>query len=338
MEAYKNGLGRTRTMCIVGGFTWLLPERFSESEIGPEAVTALFGVITAINEHIIETAPPPMHVGSAEHYSFPYALCISALKDLETLVEVVAQQYFGDEKKWNFIAAMEAIKVLVRLALFRNSGYKMLLHGGETPNDEKHLAASTPQRNGFTKPGGQLGLGYLRNNNGQDAWNLEGRALSALSRFGENARMVSEPVWLRRVQHQHAIMEPPTPVVKRPTLSTILSKRGLHGAFYLIGEALFITRPLIYVLFIRKYGVRSWIPWFLSWLWTSLGWAFFHELLRQGVVPSSSFIFLTLKRMRQKLESTEKVLEPVPIVGFLTAKLVELIVGAQTRYTYMSGS
>lgn len=74
------------------------------------AVTALFGVITAINEHIIETAPPPMHVGSAERYSFPYALCISALKDLETLVEVVAQQYFGDEKKWNFIAAMEAIK------------------------------------------------------------------------------------------------------------------------------------------------------------------------------------------------------------------------------------
>lgn len=102
------------------------------------------------------------------------------------------------------------IRVLVRLALFRNSGYKMLLHGGETPNDEKHLAASTPQRNGFTKPGGHLGPMYLRNNNGQDAWNLEGRALSALSRFGENARMVSEPVWLRRVQHQHAIMEPPS--------------------------------------------------------------------------------------------------------------------------------
>jgi len=50
----------------------------------------------------------------------------------------------------------------------------------------------------------------------------------------------------------------------KPTLSTILSKKGLRGAFFLIGEVLFITRPLIYVLFIRKYGTRSWTPWFLS--------------------------------------------------------------------------
>ncbi|KAG7013349.1 Peroxisome biogenesis protein 16, partial [Cucurbita argyrosperma subsp. argyrosperma] len=41
---------------------------------------------------------------------------------------------------------------------------------------------------------------------------------------------------------------------------------------------------------------------------------------------------------RRKLEGAEKVLEPVPFVGFLTAKIVELIIGAQTRYTYMSAS
>ncbi|RZC16612.1 Peroxisome biogenesis protein 16, partial [Glycine soja] len=44
------------------------------------------------------------------------------------------------------------------------------------------------------------------------------------------------------------------------------------------------------------------------------------------------------KYTRQRIESTEKVLEPIPVIGFLTAKLVELIIGAQTRYTYMSGS
>ncbi|KAJ7007574.1 Peroxisome biogenesis protein 16 [Populus alba x Populus x berolinensis] len=41
---------------------------------------------------------------------------------------------------------------------------------------------------------------------------------------------------------------------------------------------------------------------------------------------------------RQRLQRTEKLLEPVPIIGLLTAKIVELVVGAQTRYTYMSGS
>lgn len=43
-----------------------------------------------------------------------------------------------------------------------------------------------------------------------------------------------------------------------------MSTKGLRGVMFLIGEVLFITRPLIYVLFIRKYGIRSWTPWFLS--------------------------------------------------------------------------
>lgn len=54
------------------------------------------------------------------------------------------------------------------------------------------------------------------------------------------------------------------PVIERPTLSAILAEKGLPGALFVAGEVLFITRPLIYVLFIRKYGIRSWIPWFLS--------------------------------------------------------------------------
>lgn len=74
------------------------------------AVTSILGIITAVNEHIIDTAPPRLHVGHAERNSLPYPLCISALKDLETLVEVAAQHYFGDEKKWNYIAIMEASK------------------------------------------------------------------------------------------------------------------------------------------------------------------------------------------------------------------------------------
>ncbi|KAE8671097.1 hypothetical protein F3Y22_tig00111996pilonHSYRG00248 [Hibiscus syriacus] len=41
---------------------------------------------------------------------------------------------------------------------------------------------------------------------------------------------------------------------------------------------------------------------------------------------------------RQKLQGTERLLEPVPLIGTLTGKFVVLIVGAQTRYTYMSGS
>lgn len=99
------------------------------------------------------------------------------------------------------------LRVVVRLALFRNSGYKMLLQGGETPN------ASTLQHEngGSMKPDWHHGPAYMRNNHGFNQWNLEERALSALNVFGENARMVSNPAWLQRVQQQHAIMQPSTP-------------------------------------------------------------------------------------------------------------------------------
>lgn len=54
------------------------------------------------------------------------------------------------------------------------------------------------------------------------------------------------------------------PIVERPTLHSVLSEKGLHGVLFLMGEVMFITRPFIYVLLIRKYGIRSWIPWFIS--------------------------------------------------------------------------
>ncbi|KAJ6879339.1 LOW QUALITY PROTEIN: peroxisome biogenesis protein 16 isoform X1 [Populus alba x Populus x berolinensis] len=327
------------------GLTWLLPERFSASEIGPEAVTAILGIVTAINEHIIDTAPNQMLADPVKPNSFPYSLCISAIKDLETLVEVAAQHYYGDDKKWNFIAVTEATKVLVRLALFRNSGYKMLLHGGETPNIEKHLGFPSSQHNG----GGFQKHGARHGSNGQNPWNLEGRALSALSRFGENARMGSDPVWLHGVQHKQAIMEPPSQMIERPSLSMILSEKGVQGALFLMGEVLFITRPLIYVLLIRKYGIRSWIPWFLSLAVDTIGAGFLTQVTKSRDYHLTASEQDELKRRkllwalylmrdpffskytRQRLQSTEKLLEPVPIIGLLTAKIVELVAGAQTR-------
>lgn len=68
------------------------------------------GIITAVNEHIIDTAPAEIVTGLVEHNSFPYSLCLSTIKDLETLVEVVAQHYYGEDKKWNFLAVTEATK------------------------------------------------------------------------------------------------------------------------------------------------------------------------------------------------------------------------------------
>ncbi|XP_074273065.1 peroxisome biogenesis protein 16-like [Silene latifolia] len=364
MEAYKNWVRQNKDYVhslesLANGLTWLLPERFSSSEIGPEAVTSTLGIITAINEYIIDTAPTFSRVPAPS--SFPYSLCISALKEVETLVEVVAQQLYGDDKKWNFLVITEASKALLRLALFRDGGYKMLLHGGETPNNDDQPDSGLGD---LVKPGENQRPGYFNNLNPQNPWNREGKALSALSRFGENARMINSPPWLSRTQPPGGITEIPTMVTKeKPTLSSILSEKGFRGGLFLIGEILFILRPLIYVSFVRKYGVRSWIPWLVSLSidLVGLGTSSLATTSRQSIHAHKDINLSVAEKdelrrrkvlwafyimrdpffhqyTRRRLESTQRVVEPIPIIGLLTEKVVDLIFGAQTRYTYMSGS
>ncbi|KAL5082506.1 hypothetical protein RYX36_010927 [Vicia faba] len=75
------------------------------------------------------------------------------------LVEIVAQHYYGDDRKWKFLAITEGIRVLVQLSLFRKSGYKMFLHGREISNDDS-----------FSQIAANLKGCY---NAGTNMWNLE---------------------------------------------------------------------------------------------------------------------------------------------------------------------
>lgn len=85
----------------------------------------------------------------------------------------------------------------------------MLLHGGEVPNVVKNQNSVESKMGNFPKPGEYLGPnGYFRDFHGRDLRNLEGRALFALNRFGENAKMASDQTWLNRIQPLHTRIQP----------------------------------------------------------------------------------------------------------------------------------
>lgn len=361
MEAYKLWVRKNRELVqslesLANGITWLLPERFSNSEIGPEAVYAFLGIVGAVNQHIIDTTPsrsrPPVQGGES---SFPWSLCVSTLKDLETVVEVAAQHFYGEDGKWNFIAVTEAVKAMFRLASFQDSGYKMLLQGGEVANVEKkgRNAGASGRPGGYCRP---------RQFHGYDGFipqNLEGRAISALNRFGENAKMALDPMQMKQFQRTS---ETAACLTEKPTLSTIWYQRGLYGRLFFTGEAFHIMRPLLYVLLIRKFGIRSWKPWLLSLAVDLIGMSILSHATNPTRVGGEEFYQLStsekdeIKRRkliwalyimrdpfftkftRHRLEKTDKYLQSVPVIGFLTGKFVELVIGAQTRYTYTSGS
>ncbi|XP_016445869.1 peroxisome biogenesis protein 16-like [Nicotiana tabacum] len=356
MEAYKRWIRRNKDFVrqfdsLVNNLTWFLPDEFAESEIGPEAVSSTVGMITTMNEYIIETSPTDEHTRCAESSFVPLSLCLTLLKDLETTIEVVAEQLYGEKNKWNLIAVTEAVKACIRLVIFRKTEYKMLLQGGETEIAENDSDSLSPQetKRRLDKPrrNGESGI-----SNGQNPGNLQGRAISALSSFGKNAIM----------EHPQAIMEPPSKVVEKPSLQTFLSEKGILGSFFVTGEIFFIIRPLIYVLLMRKYGTRSWFPWCISLALDLIGNSILSvtlmsqnsgnnhrlqfsdsekdELKRRRMLWALYLMrdpFFT-KYTRQRLESTQRLVQPIPILGFVAEKLIEILIGVQTRYTYISGS
>jgi peroxin-16 len=77
------------------------------------SVASLLGLVTTLNQFIIDTAPqhPRQDTPRKPQQScLALAASLSAVKQLEVLIEVVAEHYKGREKKWNTLAAMEAIK------------------------------------------------------------------------------------------------------------------------------------------------------------------------------------------------------------------------------------
>jgi peroxin-16 len=50
----------------------------------------------------------------------------------------------------------------------------------------------------------------------------------------------------------------------KPSLASIWSAKGVSGRLVLLGEVVHIFRPLLYVLLIRKFGIKSWTPWLVS--------------------------------------------------------------------------
>ena len=73
-------------------------------------VASLLGLITTLNQFIIDTTPQVPRQGATRELEQRCLASLSAVKQLEVLIEVVAEHYRGREKKWNILAAVEAIK------------------------------------------------------------------------------------------------------------------------------------------------------------------------------------------------------------------------------------
>lgn len=88
----------------------------------------------------------------------------------------------------------------------------MLLQGGELANEEEVTTLEDNfgvngngvpviyPMNGHPQNGHKAATNGLDGKNGFVSKGLERRAVAALNKFGENAKMMSDPMWMRRLQ------------------------------------------------------------------------------------------------------------------------------------------
>ncbi|KAF6252552.1 hypothetical protein COO60DRAFT_517416 [Scenedesmus sp. NREL 46B-D3] len=110
------------------------PERFSGSEYAYEGFNAAVGLLGIYNESIL-TEHPDYNVTVAK-----YALWLAAVEQVQTLVELRAIQLEqrGKMSRYGPLMALELIKVLLRLQLWRSSKCTLALEAVSQEDQQQH--------------------------------------------------------------------------------------------------------------------------------------------------------------------------------------------------------
>lgn len=128
----------------LSNLTWLLPDRFSDSELRVEGLHALLGLVSLYHESILSAPAVP---GPKPKQPLPWIFWLGALQQVEVLVELGANnaQQHRQVNKYGPLAALEALKAALRLVILQRSGSKILTDGGLTAEPSDTTPSNAPE-------------------------------------------------------------------------------------------------------------------------------------------------------------------------------------------------
>ncbi|KAJ1800190.1 hypothetical protein LPJ59_001279 [Coemansia sp. RSA 2399] len=253
--------------------TYVLPGRFADSELASEAIYTLLSFVGVYHDGVlsraaqagmlsdregkaveIEATAFSRYQGLLAAQSAVYrnaAVLLSGMQFSEKLIEMAVVKRCGDKSRWKAVLWIEVVKAVLRLNLLQRSGRRMVT-GSVVPErlvDPAQLgtaarAASQQQQQQQAK-----GDADEAPWNGQRS-GLRFRGVHAVLAHSEGAAHLAAYV-SGEARHPESVA---------PARSLVRRYSMLGAA----GELLFILRPVLYVLGIRKLGKRDWRPWALS--------------------------------------------------------------------------
>jgi len=165
------------------------------------------------------------------------AYSLSIIKNLEILVEVAVNRKYGSRARYQVITQIEIIKAVCRLILFFLSNKRMLLSSQlpERKTDPSIIVKKENEENKTTWTGQRTGKRIK---------NIE------FLKGAKNSQTVTDYVMSQALNPDSACdakdLVRPLPYIR------------------MFGELLYIFKPVVYLILLRKYGARSWKPWVIS--------------------------------------------------------------------------
>ncbi|KAI1320676.1 Peroxisomal membrane protein pex16 [Mortierella claussenii] len=259
---FKNASQVSSIESTLRSLTYILPGRFDDADLASEALFSTLNLLgiyhdTILTKHVASLpathrpTPSPLNRYTRDWQSSSASykrivLLLTVIQYTEVLIEMGVQKKWGQQYKWRVITALEAIKAAGRLGLMRLTNNRMLMHPVHTERDvDPSTLADLAEAELSVKESHWTGVrtGSTR---------LQLSAVQKSTSSGKTGKSADVTEFL--------LSKVLTPDVVRKPRDLVGMLNGL-GA---IGEYMFILRPLIYVLAMRKYGQKSWYPWFLS--------------------------------------------------------------------------
>lgn len=287
--------------------SWLFPDG-EQTELLLEACTALLGVLGLTVPHN-EGSPSPLY--------------LAMLRQVEVVVELVAERTLGADGKWGVLAALELAKAVLRLSTLYQAGGRVLI------DDAAPSTSGAP-------------LHLLHEQGGESSGQRTQRTLRAFAAF--RAARLATPSGLANARLIAAVAHPPvlTPARAAPP------EAQRAWTVLVTAECLRIARPTAYCLAVRMLGRRSWLPWMgaLGMDVTSaalvrtvpLASDEKHELRRRRglllyylLMPPAYGANVGVRRAVASLSSA-----PLPLFDALIPRLVSVLDGIAASHTYTS--
>ncbi|KAJ2159454.1 hypothetical protein GGF46_002998 [Coemansia sp. RSA 552] len=257
VNSIENGL---RTL------TYILPGRFADAEVASEAIYTLLSFVGVYHDGLLARAARTGLLVDKEGQSMKFeasafnryhgrlsrgsnlyrlsALVLSGLQLSEKLVEMVVVKKLGEKIRWKVVTWVEIVKIVLRLVLLRLSGRRMVT-GSVIPERLVDPAMLGTVRESTEAEAAAVGTEWKGERSGLSFRSVRG-ILERTEASGSLGQFVTGEA------RDAELVAPARSLVRR------------YNALGLAGELLFILRPLVYILGLRRLGRGDWRPWALS--------------------------------------------------------------------------